>query len=198
MTPTTSETPRTTARNALGYRFDPVPCCVADLIREGRLKPVDELVLKHLLRFRKRTKDSCWASKATIAAEVGCSTRSVQRAYERLGRHGVIEQKPTATPDPEDSRNKTGWRIVFLWMTPEGYQPGPGPDRPGKTVAKGSGETVVSPPQHVSRDTDVSPGRDTEVSQRCFRRKEPRWRKRRRTDRSHKSAAFKFSRKDHP
>ena len=164
MIQTIAETPRTTARNALGYRFDPVPCWVAGLIRERHLKPVDELVLKHLLRFRKRAKDSCWASKATIAAEVGCSTRTVQRAYERLGRHGLIEQKPTATPDPDDSRNRTGWRIVFLWMAPEGYQPGPGPDRPGKAVTRPAGETGLSPTRDTSPETQMSSRGRTAVS----------------------------------
>ena len=160
-----------TAGARLGYPFDPGPKWVKDLIRRRVLSPIDEPVLDILLRFRKRIRDSCWCCKSTIAAELGRSRRTVQRSLSRLATAGLIEQKPIEVPDPDEPRNGTGWRIVFLWLAPDGYVPGPGPDRAGLGVKKGPRpqpllspppETLLSPPPP---DIFVSPPRDTFVSQ---------------------------------
>jgi len=152
----------------LGYLFDPVPQFIDGLLRDRTIKPIDQVVIGKLLRFRNRVKDSCWCSKATVAAMCGCSPRTVQRSLDRLGRAGVIEQKRVATPDPDDPGNRTGWRIVFLWLTPEGYRPGPGPERPGKGSKRGPGETRLSPPQGGQSGApgppSVSPPVETPVS----------------------------------
>lgn len=164
------EGPKQTARpkgTPVGYRFDPVPAFVSAFLLDRTLKPVDELVLKHLLRFR-RFPHWCWCAKAKLAAEVGRSPRTVQRAFDRLGRAGLIEQRPLAGADPDDPRNRTGWRIVFLWIAPPGYTPGGGPNRAGKGAGKGrdggGGETFLSPPPCPSPETPLSPGAETKLS----------------------------------
>lgn len=156
------------ASGPLGYHFDPAPQFLEGLLRDGRINPVDYAVLTQLLRFRNRVKDSCWCSKATVAAKIGRCPRTVQRSLDRLGRAGVIEQRRVATPDPDDPGNRTGWRIVFLWLAPEGYRPGPGPERPGKGSKRGPGETRLSPPRGgrsgAPVPTSVSPPVETPVS----------------------------------
>lgn len=133
----------TTPVRRLGYSFDPVPIFVEKKIRDGDLNGTDERVLTHLLRFRDRLKFSCWTSKATLAAKMGCSPRTVQRSFGRLSRAGVIAQQRLTVPDPDDPRNRTGWRIVFPWLAPDGFPPGTGPG--GETLLSPPPETLLSP-----------------------------------------------------
>lgn len=158
--------PRREARGEpLGYSFDPVPKSVPEMIRDGRLGAIDAQVLAVLLRFRKRVRHSCWCSKATVAAKLGRSPRTVQRSLFRLGQAGLIEQAPMESPDPDDPGNRTGWRIVFLWLTPADYRPGSGPVRAGLGTQKKApqGDIFVSPPR-VSPETEMSPPPETLLS----------------------------------
>jgi hypothetical protein len=101
---------------------------IRDLIREQRLRRIDGDVLLILLPFRNAVRNSCWCPVGYIAEQLGCARRTVQRALARLQKAGLLEQQELATRDP-DEHNRTGWRIVFLFLAPESYQPGPGPDR---------------------------------------------------------------------
>lgn len=143
----------------LGYRFDPVPRHVPDLVHAGTLIPTDSLVLAILLRFPRADQGeaSCWCTKSAIAARLNLSPRTVQRSLGRLGDAGLIEQRPVPNPDPADPRNRTGWRVVFLWMASAGYQAGPGPDRSGQVTG---GRHPCLPPL----ETPVSPPPETPVS----------------------------------
>lgn len=121
--PVRAEQIRPAPRTGLGYSFDPIPRFLDDLIRDRKLKAVDELVLKHLLRFR-RLPDSAWTTKAVLAAAIRRTPRTVQSSLARLTDAGVIAQTRVPIPDLDDPRNVTGWRFVFLWMV-----------RPGRIVA---------------------------------------------------------------
>lgn len=136
--------------NRIGYRFPPVPQSLwnaihaqADLpdpdpelppaerrkVIGDRLKPIDADVMQVLINFRTRVKDSCWCAKATIAAKIRRTERTVQSSLRRLELHGFIAQVNVATPDPDEPRNKTGWRIVLLFVETEAPKPGPAVDR---------------------------------------------------------------------
>jgi hypothetical protein len=120
--------PRAEDPKRLPYPFDPRPKLVRAMIRDKKLKRVDGDVLLDLLRFRNALRNSCWRPVGKIAEELGCSKRTVQRALRRLCEAGLIEQVELKGPDP-DEHNRTGWRIVFVFLAPDGYKPGPGPDR---------------------------------------------------------------------
>lgn len=159
------------AKPSLGYKFDPVPQNLLDLVRAGELSPVDSQVLAVLLRFRSRLKFACWCAKSTIAEKVGCSTRTVQRSLGRLAQAGLIAQEVVDVPDPDEPRNRTGWRIVLLWLAPADYKPGPGPSRAGKGSKRGprkasQGDTSVSPSE-VSPETALSLPPETALSPNC-------------------------------
>jgi hypothetical protein len=113
----------------LGYSFDAMPTAMLGMVRDGKLKAIDALVLTVLLRFRRRSRDSCWCAKHTLSKEIGRTERTVRSSLRRLGECGLIEQVPVPKPDPDEPRNRTGWRIVFLWLAPPGRVKGPGPDR---------------------------------------------------------------------
>jgi hypothetical protein len=157
------------SKSRIGYAFDAVPKFLSEMIRDGRLKATDELVLTQLLRFRSRVKDSCWTVKAVVAKATGLSPRTVQRSFARLSAAKVIEHRPVECPDPDEPQNQTGWRIGFVWLAPKGHVPGPGVTRAGrgkKTVGTpdANWETSVSPPPAVSGETSVSPPPETSVS----------------------------------
>lgn len=130
-TMTTTTRPPTDDRK-LGWRFrTPRPRFVDALIRDKKLSRIDGDVLGVLLDRRTYFKDSAWCCKTTIAEELKCSERTVQRSLERLGAQRVIRQAevgPPGTPDPDEPMNKTGWRIYFLWITKRSDF-GPEPDR---------------------------------------------------------------------
>jgi hypothetical protein len=158
-TPSTSNGP--TADRRLGWKFrTPTPRLVDALIKQKKLSRVDRDVLGILLDFRTHFKDSAWCCKRTIAAELGRSVRTVQRSLERLGLYGIIRQARVASPgqpDPDEPRNKTGWRIYFLWITTRSDF-GPAPDRrtpdqrtkmsspPGTILSSPGGTEMSSPP----------------------------------------------------
>jgi len=141
--------PSPVKRAALGYRFAAVPTQLLDAIkadkalpapspdlpelerrrlRNDRLRDVDAVVMGELLGFRRCARTSVWCSKQTIADRIGMTTRTVQMSLRRLELHGFIEQVPVDVPDPDEPSNRTGWRIVLLFM-PGARRQGLGPDR---------------------------------------------------------------------
>lgn len=129
---TAATTTRPATDRRLGWTFQtPPPRLVDALIKQKKLSRVDKTVLGTLLDFRTHFKDSAWCCKRTIANELGRSEKTVQRSLDRLGEHGIIRQARVASPghpDPDEPRNKTGWRIYFMWITTRSDF-GPGPDR---------------------------------------------------------------------
>jgi hypothetical protein len=139
------------------YPFDPTPKLVRRLRRDKKLKRGDAEVLGVLLSFRRAFRDSCWCSVPKIAAELGLSERTVQYALARLEAAGVIRQVRVAgpnQPDPDEPRNRTGWRIYFLFITERTDLP-PGPDRrpPGErrrgdpAPRDDAKSCIISPPE---------------------------------------------------
>jgi predicted transcriptional regulator len=110
-----AEAPRKTGRK-LDYRFDPVPKIATDLVAAGTLQPIDLQVLALLLRYRSRLRTSCWTTIPHLAREIERSERTVQRSLKRLQAAGLIHHVEVPTPDPDEPRNKTGWRFQFAWM----------------------------------------------------------------------------------
>jgi hypothetical protein len=159
----TATAPRSQARpkssspdRQLGYSFrTPPPRLVNALVRDKKLKRIDQDVLSVILDFRRNFRDSAWCSKSTIAEKLGCSERTVQRSLERLEQHKVILQVrtgPPGHPDPDEPRNQTGWRIYFLWITAR-VNLGPGPDRrpPEERTSLSSPErTGLSSPERTN------------------------------------------------
>ncbi len=157
---TASPSARPTDDRRLGWTFrTPAPRLVDALIKQKKLGRVDKDVLGVLLDFRTHFKDSAWCAKGTIAAALGRSEKTVQRSLERLGKYGIIRQARVASPghpDPDEPRNKTGWRIYFLWITAR-TDFGPAPDRrapegrtktapPTGTILSSPGGTILSSP----------------------------------------------------
>ena len=130
-TRTEAEAKPATVNNKIPYDFRPDPKFIRDLIRRHDLRRVDGDVLQVLLDFRIIHRDSCWCSKKKIASELGISERTVQYALERLEKARVICRAQVSGPhqeDPDEPRNRTGWRIYFLFIT-DRTTFGPGPDR---------------------------------------------------------------------
>ena len=143
--------------NPLGYPFDPIPKRALDLVEQGTISRTDYLVLVELLRFRRVYRGSCWTSKKTIATALGISTKTVQRSYRRLSDAGLIRMAEVAVPDPDEPRNRTGFRIHFLFVDairpagPEDRRPPAARMKPAGTPAKqactsGGGRTPMSSP----------------------------------------------------
>jgi hypothetical protein len=156
MTAATTETGPASDRR-IPYAFDPTPKLVRQLRREKKLKRGDAEVLGVLLSFRRAFRDSCWCSVPKIAAELGISERTVQYALARLEAAGVIRQVRVAgpnQPDPDEPRNRTGWRVYFLFITERTDLP-PGPDRrPPEERRRGDSAPrddatfcIISPPE---------------------------------------------------
>jgi len=133
------------ASGRLGYSFDPIP----RRIRENpRLKPIDRDVVAILIGFAVWRRDSCWAAVSGIASRLpamrkgrsgspSACDRTVQRSIDRLKAEGEIRHERVAKPDPDDPRNRTGWRFYFNWIAPPAD-----PGRPPREVTKGPGEVT--------------------------------------------------------
>ena len=131
----------------LGYAFDPIPSAIRG---DRRLKPVDHLVLAILISFAVWRRDSCWAAVASIAARLpalqpgrsgatGALGRTVQRSINRLKAAGYIRHERVARPDPDDPRNRTGWRFFFNFVPIQGTGRGDAGGPPGRAgVAPGA------------------------------------------------------------
>jgi hypothetical protein len=155
---------------SLGYPFDPIPREARALLEQGRIPPIDYVVLGELLSFRRAFRDSCWVSKAVLAKRLGITTRTVQRSLRRLGEAGLIRQDWVAVPDPDEERNRTGWRIFFLFIDPHRGPLGAQPDRRSPVERCKHPPSLPVPPDNCpGEDTAVSPdscpGEDTAVSQ---------------------------------
>jgi hypothetical protein len=83
------------------------------LPRSGELLPIDLAVLDRLRRLRAQGAASCWTSIRFLAREVRRSQRTVWRSLGRLLAAEQIDRVRVARPDPDDPRNRTGWRFVF-------------------------------------------------------------------------------------
>jgi hypothetical protein len=166
-----------TTRRRLPYTFDAPPKILHDLIRQKVLKGRDQAVLVELLRWRNPYQNSCWATKDIIARNLQCSARTVQRSLRRLEDAGLIRQAVVSPPghhDPDDPRNRTGWRIFFLWLNPNPSPLGPAPDRrPNdrrrKPIDDRRTETLLSPPHATilspPGETKMTPKISLEVNQ---------------------------------
>lgn len=100
----------------VGYEFDVPPRCVLDDIRPQKLSRIDSDVLGVMLRFRRTHKASVWITKGVIAEALGVDERTVRRSLARLKQFGWISHHRVPKPDPDDPKNRTGWRFVFLWI----------------------------------------------------------------------------------
>lgn len=141
----------------LGYSFDAVPRRIR---HNPRLKPVDAQVVAILIGFAVWRRDSCWASVASIASRLpamrtgrggsrSACDRTVQRSIDRLKAEGELRHERVPKPDPDDPRNRTGWRFYFNWAAPAEppgeVTKGPtGVTKPGGEVTKESGDSLVT------------------------------------------------------
>ena len=167
--------------NPIGYPFDPIPKRALELVEQGTITRTDYLVLVELLKFRRLYRGSCWTTKKTIAQALGITTKTVQRSYRRLSDAGLIRMAQVAVPDSDEPRNRTGFRIHFLFIDairpagPEDRRPPAARTKPAGTPAKqacilGGGEDMgVLPPRDTNvlspQDTHVLPPEDTDVPQ---------------------------------
>ena len=159
--------------NPIGYPFDPIPKLALDLVEQGAISRTDYLVLVELIRFRRLYRGSCWTTKKIIAQALGITTKTVQRSYRHLSDAGLIRMAEVAVPDPDEPRNRTGFRIHFLFLDairpagPEDRRPPAARTKPACTPAThactlvGGEDTHVLPPQ----DANVLPPEDTHVPQ---------------------------------
>jgi hypothetical protein len=102
----------------IAYQFIAVPRAI---MRDIRLKPIDHAVVAVLISFAILYRDRCWCTVGCIASRVAgragasVSVRTVQRSIGRLIAAGHIARERVPLPDPEDARNRTGWRFRFLF-----------------------------------------------------------------------------------
>ena len=146
----------------IDYSFDAVPKQARELLEQGQISRTDYAVLIELLKFQKAFRGSCWTTKSKIAEALGISTKTVQRSYRALSDAGLIRMSEVARPgfeDPDEPKNRTGYRIHFLFvdtMHPAGPEDRrPPADRQTQACSSGGEDTNVLPPQ----DTNVLPPR---------------------------------------
>ena len=145
---TTTTRPTATAGD-VPYPFEPTPRLLRRLRRQKKLKAADAEVLGVLLDFRLTYRDSCWCTKKVIARELGISERTVQYRLERLEQAGVIRKVQVSGPhqeDPDEPRNRTGWRIYFLFIT-ERTNLDRGTDRRDREARKRRPDACNEPPE---------------------------------------------------
>jgi hypothetical protein len=104
------------------WEFDAVPRVILHDVRRGGLSRIDPDVLGVILRFRGPRRDSVWITKKKIAAELGVSPRTIQSSIKRLIQFRWIDHWPVGPVDPDDPRNRTGWRFFFLWVLEDGLR----------------------------------------------------------------------------
>ena len=148
----------------LPYRFNAVP---ADLKRIPGLQPVDHVVLEIVLEFTTIYRDSAWCAMPTIAQRLAgrsgrpaACVRTVQRSIKRLKAAGIIDHVKVSPPgkvDPDEPRNRTGYRFHFLFMA-EGWTPGGG--APEVVTSKSPPPVTSKSPPPV---TSKSPKKDVVV-----------------------------------
>jgi hypothetical protein len=107
----------------LNYLFDAVPKGILPMVKCEKLKWVDIGVLIALLQWRRDTENSCWTTIGILQDQTGLSERWVQCSLRRLERAGVVHRKKCPKPDPDDPRNRTGWRFHFTFEALEECSP---------------------------------------------------------------------------
>lgn len=144
-----------------GYKPPPFAAIPHDIAADPRLTPVDVRVIAALLYWA-RDKASAWPCDRSIAARVGRSVSTVQRALRRLQALGLVQREKV----PQSDANRTGrilrlrWRLdrgvghpcqaprslptaePRSWVTDEGEikrererpESGPGPESPSPTA----------------------------------------------------------------
>jgi helix-turn-helix protein len=93
-------------RNKPKVPFVPFAAIPHDLVSDSRLNPADIRLVAVILRFA-RSKPWAWPSNGRLAAELGCSVRTVQNGLRRLKACGWVRTVPAANP--------TGRRIILAW-----------------------------------------------------------------------------------
>jgi hypothetical protein len=83
-------------------------------VRSKGLHPFDLEVFRRLLEIGGRGARSCWTSKRHLAKHLGRCERTIWRSLRRLIAAEQICRVRVAKPDPDDARNRTGWRFVFV------------------------------------------------------------------------------------
>jgi hypothetical protein len=149
----------------LGYEFDPIPRQAVDLVAAHVLQPIDVEVLALLLRYRSRLRTSCWTTIGRLSVELDRSESTIRRSLHRLKAAGLIRHVQVAErgePDPDEPRNRTGWRFYFAWMesapTPSAVPPTPcQPSHPLPVSCDTQGETKGNPlPKGNQDDEDAA------------------------------------------
>lgn len=90
-------------RNKPKFPFAAIP---HNLVSDSRLNPTDVRLVAVILRYA-RAKPWAWPSNRRLAAELGCSVRTVQACLQRLKACGWLRTVPAANP--------TGRRIILVW-----------------------------------------------------------------------------------
>ena len=95
------------------YDFDALPRLALDLLRLGKIKPMDVAVLLVIVRYRKGANTFAWVPTRIICEMTGLSETSVHRSRRCLAAAKLIERVKCEIPDPEDLKNSTGYRFEF-------------------------------------------------------------------------------------
>ena len=93
-----------------GCKAPPFAQLPHDIAADPRLTPVDVRVIAALL-FWARDKAACWPCDASIAARVGRSVSTVQRALRRLQALGLVQREQV----PQSDANRTGRILRLRW-----------------------------------------------------------------------------------
>ncbi len=103
-------------------RAEPGPCkpppfaqLPHDIAADPRLTPVDVRVVAALL-FWARDKAACWPCDRSVAARVGRSVSTVQRALRRLQALGLVHRDKV----PQTDANRTGRILRLQWRIDRG------------------------------------------------------------------------------
>ncbi len=108
-----------------------------DIAADPRLTPVDTRVLLALL-FWARDKAACWPCDRSIAARVGRSVSTVQRALRRLQALGLVQREQV----PQSDANRTGRVLRLRWRI----------DRPPGHSCYAPRSLAIGPPQSLVTD----------------------------------------------
>jgi hypothetical protein len=126
------------SKGPLGYPFTAVPQSLWDAIAahqalpppdpklsqaerwkitNDRLKLMDAAVMAVLCNFAWRVRASCWCTNEKIAEKLGgVDLGTVKRSLRRLALYGFIQRVRVPKPDPDEPKNRTGWRFILLFV----------------------------------------------------------------------------------
>jgi hypothetical protein len=125
------------------------------LLADARIKPAAKLVLMALQKWG-YGKDHCFASIETIAEDAGLGESTVRRSLVDLEKFGLIRVE-------DDGTNRTGRRIVRLWMANPELHPVRAEDRPlgCQNETQGTLGVKMTPPLGCQIDTQENPSERT-------------------------------------